>query len=49
MADLKAFAEQLVNLTVKVQKVNESNVEKATLGDLNILQSLKEDLEKEGK
>ena len=32
-----------------IQKVNESNVEKATLGDLNILQSLKEDLEKEGK
>ena len=32
-----------------IQKVNESNVEKATLGDLNILQSLKEDLQKEGK
>ena len=32
-----------------IQKVNESNVEKATLGDLNILQSLKENLEKEGK
>ena len=32
-----------------IQKVNESNVEKATLGDLNVLQSLKEDLEKEGK
>ncbi len=33
----------------EIAKVNESNVEKATLGDLNILQSLKEDLEKEGK
>ncbi|MDY6348760.1 MAG: 30S ribosomal protein S1 [Bacteroidales bacterium] len=32
-----------------IQKVNESNVEKATLGDLNVLQSLKENLEKEGK
>ena len=32
-----------------IQKVNESNVEKATLGDLNVLQSLKEDLEKEGR
>ena len=30
-------------------KINESNVEKATLGDLDVLQSLKEDLEKEGK
>ncbi len=32
-----------------IAKVNESNVEKATLGDLDVLQSLKEDLEKEGK
>ncbi|MCQ2272674.1 MAG: 30S ribosomal protein S1 [Bacteroidales bacterium] len=29
-----------------INKVNESNAEKTTLGDLNILQSLKEDLEK---
>ena len=33
----------------EIAKVNESNVEKATLGDLDVLQSLKEDLEKEGK
>ena len=30
-------------------KANENAVEKATLGDLDVLQSLKEDLEKEGK
>ena len=29
-----------------INKVNESNAEKTTLGDLNVLQSLKEDLEK---
>lgn len=29
-----------------IDKVNESNAEKTTLGDLNVLQSLKEDLEK---
>ncbi|MBQ3850996.1 MAG: 30S ribosomal protein S1 [Bacteroidales bacterium] len=33
----------------EIAKINESNVEKATLGDLDVLQSLKEDLEKEGK
>ena len=33
----------------EIAKVNESNVEKATLGDLDVLQSLKEDLEKEEK
>ncbi len=33
----------------EIAKINESNVEKPKLGDLNILQSLKEDLEKEGK
>ena len=33
----------------EIAKVNESNVEKATLGDLDVLQSLKEDLEKEGR
>jgi len=33
----------------EIAKVNESNVEKATLGDLSVLQSLKEDLEKEEK
>jgi Ribosomal protein S1 len=31
----------------EIAKVNESNVEKATLGDLDVLQSLKENLEKE--
>lgn len=35
--------------TKEIAKINESNVEKATLGDLDVLQSLKEDLEKEGK
>ena len=33
----------------EIAKINESNVEKATLGDLDVLQSLKEDLEKEGR
>lgn len=33
----------------EVAKVNENNAEKATLGDLDALKSLKEDLEKEGK
>jgi small subunit ribosomal protein S1 len=33
----------------EIAKINESNIEKPKLGDLNILQSLKEDLEKEGK
>lgn len=33
----------------EIAKINENNVEKATLGDLDVLQSLKEDLEKEGK
>ncbi len=33
----------------EIAKINENNVEKPKLGDLNILQSLKEDLEKEGK
>ncbi len=33
----------------EIAKINESNVEKATLGDLDVLQSLKQDLEKEGK
>ena len=32
----------------EIAKINESNVEKATLGDLDVLQSLKENLEKEG-
>ena len=33
----------------EIAKINESNVEKATLGDLDVQQSLKEDLEKEGR
>jgi len=33
----------------EIAKINESNVEKATLGDLDVLQSLKENLEKEGR
>ena len=32
----------------EIAKINESNVEKATLGDLDVLKNLKEDLEKEG-
>ena len=33
----------------EIAKINESNTERATLGDLDVLQSLKENLEKEGK
>ena len=47
--DERMKAEEERKQIKEFNKANENAVEKATLGDLDVLQSLKEDLEKEGK